>query len=69
MKALLIIGLLLFVGGLVYGASKPQTTNQILPSTGGASVQSTTGTQNIVTYSIVIGFLLMIASGVMYLRR
>lgn len=65
MKTLLIIGIILFVGGLAYGAtSKPKPEGIIDNSGPGMDAKV-----NIVSGSILTGFVLMILSGILYLRN
>lgn len=59
MKTLLIIGVILMAGSFIYGTTLPQ------PSTGGIS---TFAKPKFVSYGILTGFVLIIISGVMYLR-
>lgn len=63
MKELLIIGIILFAGGIVYGAinNKPNINPQPIHP-------NRTGKSQIVSASIITGFVLMIISGIMYLR-
>lgn len=63
MKALFIIGVVLFSIGIVYGA----TNNK--PNVGIQPMQPNSGLKpQIVSASILTGFTLMIISGIMYLR-
>lgn len=57
MKPLLVIGIILFFGGILYGASKTKTP--IVSKT----------ESNSITYAILGGFILIIISGVLYLRK
>lgn len=57
MKPILIIGLILLFGGITYGASK--SPSQVI----------TQKDSRVISYSIIIGFILIILSGVLYLRK
>lgn len=59
MKAFLIIGIILFAGGIVFGASKSRP---------GLSPSQTQINARIVSGSILTGVVLMLASGIIYLR-
>lgn len=62
MKYLLIVGIILFAGGLVYGISSVKPTVALSQS------QKDRNTK-ITSYSIILGFLLILLSGTLYLKR
>lgn len=58
MKALLIVGILLIVVGVTLGTDNSRPMTNV----------SETGVK-VVSYSVLIGFILIIISGIMYLRK